>query len=98
MPDTAPTLITMAPLILGGASVTRLKTLRIKECECISVPARQLRKIGVEIAEVVDYLTIAELRTPHPQSAILIETHDDYRIGISFAVLGCVDIQRQGKD
>jgi 3-phosphoshikimate 1-carboxyvinyltransferase len=88
MPDTAPTLFAIAPLIKGGARVTGLKTLRIKECDRISVPAQQLRKIGVEADEGPDYLTIAELRSPFIQRAVPIETHDDHRMAMSFAVLG----------
>ena len=88
MPDTAPTLFAIAPLIPGGAIITGLKTLRIKECDRISVPAKQLRKIGVETEEGPDCLAIAELRSRNVQSAVPIETHDDHRIAMSFAVLG----------
>jgi 3-phosphoshikimate 1-carboxyvinyltransferase len=88
MPDTAPTLIAMAPLIPGGAHLTGLKTLRIKECDRIAVPAEQLRKIGVETTEGPDSLSIAELKSPRLQSPVTIETHDDHRIAMSFAVLG----------
>jgi 3-phosphoshikimate 1-carboxyvinyltransferase len=88
MPDTAPTLFAMAPLIPGGARMTGLKTLRIKECDRISVPAQQLRKIGVEADEGPDYLAIAELGSPRIQREVLIETHDDHRMAMSFAVLG----------
>ena len=88
MPDTAPTLFAIAPLIPGGARVIGLKTLRIKECDRISVPAHQLRKIGVDVVEGPDFLTIAELNSPHVDSTVSIETHDDHRIAMSFAVLG----------
>jgi 3-phosphoshikimate 1-carboxyvinyltransferase len=88
MPDTAPTLFAIAPLIPGGAAITGLKTLRIKECDRISIPAQQLRKIGVETDEGPDCLTIAEFRSRNVQSAVPIETHDDHRMAMSFAVLG----------
>jgi 3-phosphoshikimate 1-carboxyvinyltransferase len=88
MPDTAPTLFAIAPLIKGGATITGLKTLRIKECDRISIPAEQLRKIGVETSEGPDWLTIAELRSENVQAGVTIETHDDHRMAMSFAVLG----------
>jgi 3-phosphoshikimate 1-carboxyvinyltransferase len=88
MPDTAPTLIAIAPLIPGGVRITGLRTLRIKECDRISVPAQQLQKIGVETQEGPDSLAVAELLFPPNQLAVQIETHDDHRIAMSFAVLG----------
>ena len=88
MPDTAPTLITIAPLIPGGAHITGLKTLRIKECDRISVPVQQLAKIGVQTEEGPDYLVVEELRSAPTYTPVRIETHDDHRIAMSFAVLG----------
>ena len=88
MPDTAPTLFAIAPLIPGGGRFTGLKTLRIKECDRISVPAQQLHKIGVKTQEGPDYLAIDEIRSTPGKSTVLIETHDDHRMAMSFAVLG----------
>ena len=88
MPDTAPTLFAIAPLIPGGGRFTGLKTLRIKECDRISVPAQQLHKIGVKTQEGSDYLEIDELPSGPGKSTVLIETHDDHRMAMSFAVLG----------
>ena len=69
--------------------MTGLSTLRIKECDRISVPAQQLRKIGVETDEGPDYLEVSELRSASKhQSTVSIETHDDHRMAMSFAVLG----------
>jgi 5-enolpyruvylshikimate-3-phosphate synthase len=88
IPDTAPTLIAIAPLIPGGARITGLKTLRIKECDRISVPAEQLHKFGVQTEEGPDYLVVAEFESAPSRSPVQIETHDDHRIAMSFAVLG----------
>jgi 3-phosphoshikimate 1-carboxyvinyltransferase len=88
MPDTALTLIAIAPLIPGGARITGLKTLRIKECDRISVPAQQLIKLGVQTTEGPDYLHVAELPAEESRATVLVETHDDHRMAMSFAVLG----------
>ncbi len=88
MPDTALTLIAIAPLVPGGARVTGLQTLRIKECDRISVPARQLEKIGVATTEGPAELEVAELPFHRNPLTVVIETHDDHRIAMSFAVLG----------
>src|SRR5262249_51665067 len=84
MPDTAPTLFAISPLIPGGARITGLKTLRIKECDRISVPSQQLKKIGVETEEGPDYLVIRELRSSVQARSAQIETHDDHRMAMSF--------------
>ena len=88
MPDTALTLIAIAPLIPGGARITGLKTLRIKECDRISIPAQQLQKLGVKTKEGPDYLVVGELPATRNESTVLVETHDDHRVAMSFAVLG----------
>jgi 3-phosphoshikimate 1-carboxyvinyltransferase len=88
MPDTALTLIAIAPLIPGGARICGLGTLRIKECDRISIPAQQLNKLGVKTDEGPDYLYVAELHARRNQSIVSIETHDDHRVAMSFAVLG----------
>ena len=88
MPDAALTLIAIAPLIPGGARITGLRTLRIKECDRISMPAQQLEKLGVETNEGPDYLHVAELHDARSPLSISIETHDDHRMAMSFAVLG----------
>jgi 3-phosphoshikimate 1-carboxyvinyltransferase len=88
MPDTALTLFAMAPLIPGGARITGLRTLRIKECDRISVPARQLQELGVPTQEGSDYLVVGELPSHREAQPVHIETHDDHRIAMSFAVLG----------
>jgi 3-phosphoshikimate 1-carboxyvinyltransferase len=88
MPDTALTLFAMAPFIPGGAQITGLKTLRIKECDRISVPARELQKLGVPTQEGPDYLVVGELPSHREAHPVRIETHDDHRIAMSFAVLG----------
>jgi 3-phosphoshikimate 1-carboxyvinyltransferase len=88
MPDTALTLIAIAPLIPGGAQITGLKTLRLKECDRISMPALELKKIGVETSQGLDYLHVKELPADRVQAPIPIDTHDDHRMAMSFAVLG----------
>jgi 3-phosphoshikimate 1-carboxyvinyltransferase len=88
MPDTALTLIAIAPLVPGGARITGLSTLRIKECDRISVPAGQLKKIGVETHEGPDHLEVGELPSARRRSIVSIETHNDHRMAMSFAVLG----------
>ncbi|SHE80128.1 3-phosphoshikimate 1-carboxyvinyltransferase [Seinonella peptonophila] len=88
MPDVAPTLMAMAPFIPGKTKITGLSTLRIKECDRIAVPAAQLHKLGVQVTEGPDWIEIDSLPISDFRQEVEIETFDDHRIAMSFAVLG----------
>jgi 3-phosphoshikimate 1-carboxyvinyltransferase len=89
MPDVAPTLMMIAPFLPGPTHITGLATLRVKECDRIAAPARELRKLGVSLEEGPDFIHIEPL---HPsararQTTVEIETYHDHRIAMSFGVL-----------
>jgi 3-phosphoshikimate 1-carboxyvinyltransferase len=94
MPDVAPTLMMIAPFLATPTRITGLATLRVKECDRIAAPARELRKLGVSLEEGPDYMVIEPLdpaalaaaRTRH--QPVDIETYHDHRIAMSFGVLG----------
>ena len=92
MPDVAPTLMMVAPFLATPTRITGLATLRVKECDRIAAPARELRKLGVQLEEGPDYMVIEPLAPEHPafqrQSPVDIETYHDHRIAMSFGVLG----------
>jgi 3-phosphoshikimate 1-carboxyvinyltransferase len=88
MPDVAPTLMAMAPFIPGITKITGLSTLRIKECDRISAPVKELRKFGVEIVEGADYVEIHKLTNKTNSKKIEVETYDDHRMAMSLAVFG----------
>jgi 3-phosphoshikimate 1-carboxyvinyltransferase len=95
MPDVAPTLMMLCPFLGRTTRITGLATLRVKECDRIAAPTRELRKLGVEVEEGPDYMVIeplpdamqADARAPIPRVAE-IETYHDHRIAMSFGVLG----------
>lgn len=90
MPDVAPTLMMLAPFLTAPTHITGLATLRVKECDRIAAPARELRKLGVALEEGPDYMVIeplgAEARAR--TTPVEIETYHDHRIAMSFGVLG----------
>jgi len=90
MPDVAPTLMMVAPFLATATRITGLATLRVKECDRIAAPARELRKLGVSLEEGPDYMVIeplgAEARAR--TASVDIETYHDHRIAMSFGVLG----------
>jgi 3-phosphoshikimate 1-carboxyvinyltransferase len=91
MPDVAPTLMMLAPFLSGTTRIVGLATLRVKECDRIAAPARELRKLGVAVEEGPDYIEISELDPSRRRDApVEIDTYDDHRIAMSFGVLGSV--------
>ena len=95
MPDVAPTLMMIAPFLPRATRITGLATLRVKECDRIAAPTRELRKLGVTVEEGPDYMVIeplsddAKSRPANPmQKVVDIETYHDHRIAMSFGVLG----------
>jgi 3-phosphoshikimate 1-carboxyvinyltransferase len=90
MPDVAPTLMMMAPFLSRPTRITGLATLRVKECDRIASPARELRKLGVVLEEGPDFIRIEPLGAAASarQTPVEIETYHDHRIAMSFGVLG----------
>ena len=90
MPDVAPTLMMMAPFLKAPTRITGLATLRVKECDRIAAPTRELRKLGVQVEEGPDYMVVEPLSAASNsrQEVVNIETYHDHRIAMSFGVLG----------
>jgi 3-phosphoshikimate 1-carboxyvinyltransferase len=90
MPDVAPTLMMIAPFLSRPTRITGLATLRVKECDRIAAPTRELRKLGVTVEEGPDYMVIQPLAAdPKARPEVVeIETYHDHRIAMSFGVLG----------
>ena len=94
MPDVAPTLMMIAPFLSRPTRITGLATLRVKECDRIAAPTRELRKLGVTVEEGPDYMVIEPLdrrtcdASTRRRQVVEIETYHDHRIAMSFGVLG----------
>jgi 3-phosphoshikimate 1-carboxyvinyltransferase len=89
MPDVAPTLMMLAPFLKTATRITGLATLRVKECDRIAAPTRELRKLGVEVEEGPDWMVISPLAVARAVRPVVdIETYHDHRIAMSFGVLG----------
>jgi 3-phosphoshikimate 1-carboxyvinyltransferase len=90
MPDVAPTLMMIAPFLATPTRITGLATLRVKECDRIAAPARELRKLGVSLEEGPDFMRIEPLGPSAlaRRAVVDIETYHDHRIAMSFGVLG----------
>jgi 3-phosphoshikimate 1-carboxyvinyltransferase len=84
MPDMVPTLAVLASLRPGRTVITNCAHLRLKESNRLQALATELSKTGVKADEKADGLVI-EGDTPHGAE---IETYNDHRLAMSFAVLG----------
>jgi 3-phosphoshikimate 1-carboxyvinyltransferase len=88
MPDVAPTLMMIAPFLSRSTRIEGLATLRVKECDRIAAPTRELRKLGVTVEEGPDFMVIEPLTSFTRPGVVEIETYHDHRIAMSFGVLG----------
>ena len=87
MPDVVLTLAAVAATAKGTTRITNIANMRFKECDRINAAARELERLGVQIEEGEDYLVIDPPPALKPAS---IQTYDDHRVAMSFAVLGLV--------
>lgn len=85
MPDAAPTLMAMAPLLpTPPTHIAGLATLRIKECDRIAAGCAELKRAGVAVEEFEDAMTVhpaAELRPA------VFATYEDHRMAMAMSVL-----------
>ena len=86
MPDMVPTLAVLAAMRPGLTVIKNVSHLRLKESNRIAALVNELIRTGVRAEETEDGLSI-EGGKPH---AAEIETYNDHRIAMSFAILGLV--------
>lgn len=82
--DTAQTLAAVAPFANGPTRIRNVAHMRHKETDRISAVVTELRRLGLEVDEFDDGLTIH----PGPMHPATIATYDDHRMAMSFAILG----------
>ncbi len=86
MPDMVPTLSMLAAIRPGRTIIENVPHLRIKESDRLKALVAELRKTGVR-AQERDEGIIIDGNRPHGAE---IETYNDHRIAMSFAILGLV--------
>lgn len=87
MSDTAPTLAVVASLASTPTTVRGIGFVRAKESDRIAAVVSELRRCGVDAAELADGFTVVP--GPAPAGA-RVRTYDDHRIAMAFSVLGLV--------
>ncbi|MFP4165746.1 MAG: 3-phosphoshikimate 1-carboxyvinyltransferase [Opitutales bacterium] len=104
--DTFLTYAAIAPLLGGSVRITGIGHTRHQETDRIAGMATQLARLGQLVQEEEDALTIQpkpnELRNRayhayHTGRPIEIETYEDHRFAMSFAILGTCDLLNNGQ-
>ena len=82
--DSIMTAIVLAPFASRPVRFTDLARLRVQECERVVALRTELTKCGAKVIEEGDTLTVF----PSALHGAEIETYDDHRMAMCFAVLG----------
>lgn len=82
--DTAQTLAAVAVFAEGPTTIRNVAHNRFKETDRIAAVATELRQLGIQVDEYDDGMKIH----PGPVKPATIETYDDHRMAMSFALIG----------
>ena len=82
MPDMVPTLAVLAAFRRGKTTITNVEHLRIKESDRLTAMAAELKRAGIKAEETAGGLII----TGGKMKPAKIQTYNDHRIAMSFAV------------
>jgi len=92
--DTFLTFAAIAPLFVGRTRITGIAHTRKQETDRVAGMARELLRLGQQVAESDDALEIAPQPLRPDQT---IETYHDHRFAMSFGILGCHDLHGDGR-
>jgi 3-phosphoshikimate 1-carboxyvinyltransferase len=88
MPDVVPTLAVVAAFAEGTTVINNIAHLRIKECDRLSAVVTELAKMGAEVEEEPDRMIIHGCAGGINLHGAEIETYEDHRIAMCFAIAG----------
>jgi len=84
IPDAAMTIATTALFAKGTTTLRNIYNWRVKETDRLHAMATELRKVGAEVEEGEDYLSIIP---PKQIQHAAIDTYDDHRMAMCFSLL-----------
>ena len=93
IPDAAMTIAVAALYADGPSTLRNIGSWRVKETDRIFAMATELRKLGAEVEEGADYLHIVP---PDTIKAATIDTYDDHRMAMCFALASLDGRLRRG--
>jgi 3-phosphoshikimate 1-carboxyvinyltransferase len=85
IPDTSQTLAVIAPFASSPTRIRGIASARVKETDRVSATCNELKRLGVQVDEHEDGMTIYPCQTFQPAD---IQTYNDHRMAMSFALIG----------
>jgi len=85
IPDTAQTLAAVAPFAASPTRIRGIASARVKETDRISATCTELKRLGVQVDEHEDGMTIYPCSTFKRSN---VETYHDHRIAMAFSLIG----------
>lgn len=82
--DSILTAMVLSPFATAPVRFTELRRLRLQECDRVAAIHTELARCGIRVEEGQDWLVIH----PGPLQGAEIETYQDHRIAMAFALLG----------
>ena len=83
--DTSMTLAAIAPFAETPTTIRGIASSRLKETDRIAATVAELRRLGIQVEEHPDGMTINPCEQIHP---VQIQTYDDHRMAMAFALVG----------
>ena len=87
IPDAAMTLAVVALFADGVTTLTNIASWRVKETDRLTAMAKELRKLGAEADEGLDFLRIIPPLGVNLIPHMAINTYDDHRMAMSFSLV-----------
>ncbi len=88
IPDAAMTIATTALFAKGTTAIRNIYNWRVKETDRLFAMATELRKVGAEVVEGEDFITITP---PTSLNHAEIDTYDDHRVAMCFSLVALSD-------
>jgi 3-phosphoshikimate 1-carboxyvinyltransferase len=101
--DTFLTLAALAPLLDGPTRITGIRHTRKQETDRVHAMATELTRLGQTVEETPDQdglvitPNLRALKSRSKKKPLEIETYDDHRVAMSFAILGSRDLHGDGR-
>jgi len=85
IPDTSQTLAVIAPFASSPTRIRGIASARVKETDRVSATCTELKRLGVQVEEHEDGMTIYPCQTFKPAD---IQTYNDHRMAMAFSLIG----------
>jgi 3-phosphoshikimate 1-carboxyvinyltransferase len=85
IPDTAQTLAAVAPFASSPTRIRGIASARVKETDRVSATCTELKRLGVQVEEHKDGMTIHPCQTFKPA---IVQTYNDHRMAMAFSLIG----------